>query len=350
MNDREFNAEIKKGLSGGYLFFGDEEYLKEYAFGKAKEAVLSGSSGFEDFNYIKIDEDKYSPQALKEALSTCPMMAEKVFVRCNINLSKLKEDETDRLLEVLEELEEYSAVLVLYTLAGCFDAGNLKNSKPTSLYKKLTQSITPVEFSHQPTAVLKKWILRRLAADEITASDTVLSRLCEICDSDMTALKNECEKLICFAKEKGECEISTEAVSLLCAEYGEAGTFDLTNAIVSGNKTLALDVLREYRDKRRGAVSVLAGIIADFSNMLKIGIYMKEGLYKADISAKTGMHTFRVGRYMEAAQGKELAVIRGALERCREADLALKSSGVDYIALERLVCTMPGRKYSRQGW
>ena len=39
MSSDEFRQEIKKGLSGGYLFFGDEDYLKMNALDSARKAV-----------------------------------------------------------------------------------------------------------------------------------------------------------------------------------------------------------------------------------------------------------------------------------------------------------------------
>jgi len=75
---------------------------------------------------------------------------------------------------------------------------------------------------------------------------------------------------------------------------------------------------------------------------------MKYGLTKDDIARKTGIHAFRVGKYMEAVRNSETAAIRAALDRCREADVMLKSSVIDFIALERLVCVMPVKKqYNR---
>ena len=39
MNSDDFRRELKKGLSGGYLFFGDEDYLKANALLQARAAV-----------------------------------------------------------------------------------------------------------------------------------------------------------------------------------------------------------------------------------------------------------------------------------------------------------------------
>lgn len=348
MTDKEFKKCIKDGLSGGYLIYGDEEYLINHYVKLACDAVMGDNGDFADFNLIKIEEDNYSPEALGDAVSTFPMMNDKVCVVCRIRLSSLSDKELEELLEVLETLDRYPAVLLVLAPRDFFDAGNIKKNKPSAMYKKLTKFLQPVEMPHQTPALLKKWIMRHFEPEGISSDDRSLGRICEMCDYDMTALSRECEKLICYMKANSLNEVTPEIISNVCCEYGEAGAFALTNAIVTGDKTEALGVLKEYKDKRRAAVSVLGAIISDFSNMLTVSVYMKSGLYKVDIAKKTGLHEFRVGRYMEAVKGKDPERVRKMLELCRDADMSLKSSSVDYIALERLICTMPGRKTVRK--
>lgn len=348
MTDKDFKKEIKSGLSGGYLLYGEEEYLKEFYLSSAVKALIGENSDFGEFNLVKIDEDEFTPQTLSDALSTFPMMSAQICVVCRARLSALSEKDSDALCGVLETLGSYPAVLLMIAPFGGFDAGNVKKNRPSALYKKLTEYLTPVEFGHQSPAMLKKWLMRHFEPEGISAGDGALSLLCEMCDFDMRALASECEKLICYLKANGRDSLGEADVQLLCTEYGEAGAFALSNAIVGGNRTAALAVLEEYKEKRRSSVSVLSAIISDFSNMLTVAVYMKDGLYKAEIAKKTGIHEFRVGRYMDAVSGSDVGTVRMALERCREADLALKTSAVDYIALERLVCTMPSRRQARR--
>ena len=49
-----FRKQIKKGLSGGYLFFGEEDYLKSFCLRAVKEAVCPDET-FAVFNEVKID-------------------------------------------------------------------------------------------------------------------------------------------------------------------------------------------------------------------------------------------------------------------------------------------------------
>ena len=57
-----FRKQIKSGLSGGYLFFGDEDYMKAYSVSAARKSVCDDTT-FAFFNDIKIENIDYSASA-----------------------------------------------------------------------------------------------------------------------------------------------------------------------------------------------------------------------------------------------------------------------------------------------
>ncbi|MBE6562948.1 MAG: DNA polymerase III subunit delta [Ruminococcaceae bacterium] len=355
MNDKEFKAEIKKGLHGVYLMYGEEEFLKKYYLREAKKAILGEDDDFSVFNLVEIQDDEFSPELLREAASGVPMMADKICVIAHARLTRIGGSDkghvenvrSDELFDVLSEIKniETAAVFIVCPPDG-FDAG--RKNRPSKLLKGISEHATPVEFAYQTPAVLKKWTLRHFEKEGLSADDSVLNYIVSAAGPDMTFLSLEIGKLIAYAKANGKESVSLQDATLLCSENGELDAFALSNAIVSGDRAGALEALREAKEKRRKAPMVLAGITSDFINMLTVSIYMKYGLTKDDIARKTGIHAFRVGKYMEAVRNSETAAIRAALDRCREADVMLKSSVIDFIALERLVCVMPVKKqYNR---
>ena len=82
--------------------------------------------------------------------------------------------------------------------------------------------------------------------------------------------------------------------------------------------------------------------------MLTVSTLLASGLDKAEIAKKMKMHEYRAGLYVNAVRDTEPARIRAAAERLREADLLLKSTRLDYIALERFICTIPSRSRTRR--
>ena len=65
---------------------------------------------------------------------------------------------------------------------------------------------------------------------------------------------------------------------------------------------------------------------------------LEAGLTKEEISKETGLHSFRVDRFLKAASGKSTARLEKALALCMDADMKIKSSPInDYTVLDRLV-------------
>ena len=344
MNEKEFRAQIKSGLSGGYLIYGDEEYIKDHLVALAVKSV-TGDDDFSSVNLIETDENSFEPSFLEYALCAVPMMAEKCCAVCRVRYSDLDEREKESVSASLDLLRRDPPVVLLFVIpAGYFDEGNLKKGKPSADYRELTRYLTPVEAPYQMAAVLKKWAERRFASDGLGVSPDALTYLVENAGPDMYALSNEIEKISCFAHSKGLSAIDRDALVPICSENGELDAFALSNAVVSGDREGALAAIRECRDKRMEPVRVLARMTSEFNNMLFVSVYMNNGMLKSDIAKKTGIHEFRIGKYMDALRNTDASAVRTVIERCVEVDSALKSTSGGYELLERFVCTIPAKK------
>ncbi len=350
MNDREFRAEIKSGLSGGYLIYGDEEYLKNYIVDLGVKSVI-GDDDFSSVNLISSDENTFSPSFLDDALAAVPMMAERCAAVCRVRFSSLKESEKDAVYKALDALSDNPPVVLFFVVpAGYLDEGNLKRGRPSTEYKELTERLKPVSVPYQMASVLKKWVARHLEADSLTAPDDVLTYVVDMCGPDMTSLGAEVEKLSCYLLSKGRSDATAADVNFVCSSHGEPDAFALSNAVVSGNRAAALEALRECRDKKQKPTAVIARMTSEFMNMYSVAVCMKNGMMKGDIAKKLGIHEFRVGKYMESLRDIDIAGIRAVISRSVEADSRLKSSGGGFDVLERFVCTIPTKKRVARGY
>ena len=344
MNEKEFRAAIKNGLSGGYLIYGDEEYLKDRLVPMAVKSVV-GDDDFSSVNLIETDENSFEPSFLEDALSSIPMMAEKCCAVCRVRFSELDEHEREAVYTALDILRRDPPVVLLFVIpAGYFDAGNVKKGKPSAEYRELTRYLEPVETPYQMAAGLKKWAAKRFSSDGIDVRDDALTYLVESAGPDMYSLSNEIEKITCFTLSKNMATLDKETVLAVCSESGELDAFALSNAVVSGNREGALAAIRECRDKRMNPISVIARMTSEFSNMLFVSVCMNNGMIKSEIAKKLGIHEFRVGKYMEALRDTDASSVRAVIERCVEVDTALKSSTGGFDLLERFVCTIPSKK------
>lgn len=346
MTEAEFRKELKSGLSGAYLFYGGEEYLKRFYSGRAERLTIGDDAEFSDWNKHVIDAKRDSLEfaALNDALMQIPMMADKVFVRYNADLTVFTEAEIEKLCEIVATIIPEQTTLLIVTPEDGFDVGNLKKDKPSAMYKALSEVATLVDIPVQTPAELKKWMERRLSKDLIRILPDAEDLLLEKSGKTMFMLAGELDKLSAYALANNENIISAPMVEEIAATNEEDEAFALANAILDGDRRRALKVLNLSKKMQMKPPAVLAGVIRSICEMTEVSCIISEGGTAETVAAKMKMHPYRASLYVKAV--KELSPERlfAAANRCREADLKLKTTKLDYIALERLICTIPAKR------
>ncbi len=335
-----FRKLVKDGLSGGYLFFGDEDYLKAFSLKSAREAICA-DEGFAVFNDIVIDPIDYTAPALLDALMPLPMMSEQKIVTVNgLYISQLKPSEIDDLCDVLATLPEYDYnVLILSVPAGGIDAGRLPKA-PSATLTKLSQYLTPVHFESVSPARLVNWLGKHFAHNGVNASPQVCSFMIEYCGDSMYKLAAECDKLSFYALAHSRREITEADVREVCSADLSADSFALTNAIQAGRADKALEVLAVMKFRRIDPIVVLSEVSSTVCEMISVRSLMDSGKNSAEIASALKKNEYRVKLYMSAVKDQSMKKLRRTLELCTEADLALKRSPQGYMAIEKLICSL----------
>ena len=337
MTETEFKNEIKKGLSGGYLFYGDEDFLKyNYAI-QAKNSILDGV--FDEFNHYVLYPENYSPEALRDAITTAPMMAEKKLVELRAFSPKsLKADELEKFLSVLALLSEYDyTVLIVRTAKDGFDPGRLPKA-PSELYKKMESYLTPVAFDFPREERIRTWIARHFAAEKIQLTPALADELVRVCGHDMWALTREIEKLCVYLHAGGRDTLAASDVENVSCHTIEYDTFALSNAITDGKRAEAFETLRRQKLDRQQPILLLSSVIRIFSDMLLVKIFAEANYPSAVIASKMKMHEFKVTKYLKTVARIPREKLEEAVRLCREADLEFKSGAASFIPLEKLIC------------
>ena len=128
IKESEFRKELKKEPRSGYLFFGDEDYLKVFALKLARETICPDPT-YAFFNEMSLDATDFTPDKLLDALMPMPMMADKKLVTVRgLNFTTMRQSDLDQLCDALAQLEEYDYnLLILHVSADCLDPGLLPN-------------------------------------------------------------------------------------------------------------------------------------------------------------------------------------------------------------------------------
>ena len=337
IKEEVFRKQMKKGLSGGYLFFGDEDYLKSFALASARQAICPEET-FAVFNDIRLDALDYSASALLNALMPPPMMSEqKIVTVSGLNLNSLRSGEIDDLCETLGELPRYDYnVLILSVPAGQMEEGNLPK-KPSAVLSRLAEYLTPVHFEPISGARLCAWVGKHFQHHGVEASPEVCAYLIEYSGKSMFILSKETEKLAYYVLEKGRTSVTKEDVENVSVAELSADSFALTNAILDGRYEDAINTLAVMKFRRVEPVILMSEISKAVCEMIAIKSLQEEGYPLGEISAILKMNEYRAKRYLGGVSKKSMKRLRRAVTLCSEADLALKQSPQGYVAIEKLI-------------
>ena len=338
MKEDVFRKELKNGLSGGFLFFGEEDYMKSFAIRAAREAVCPDET-FAIFNEIRMDALGYSASALLDALIPPPMMTDKKIVTVSgLNIGAMRQNEIADLCEALGELPKYDYNLLIISVpAGQIDEGYIPK-KPSAILTKLSEFLTPVYFEPISGARLTSWVGKHLQHNGVTASPAVCSEIVNYCGRSMYTLSAETEKLAYYVLQNGRTEVTPEDVKKVSIAEISSDAFALANAIVGGRGDEALKALGVLKFRRVEPVMVMGEVSAIVCDLVKIKSMCSGGMSPAAIAASLKTSEYKVKRYVAGVKDVPEQKLYRILELCSEADLALKHSAADYSAIERFVC------------
>lgn len=342
LKEADFRKALKAAPTGGYLFFGEEDYMKATAIRMARENVTEADPAMAAFNDIRLDGLDFTPSALLDALTVPPMGAErKIITVTGLNLSALRAADMDKLCEALSEIPDYPYNLVILSAAAdTFDPGNLPK-KPSELLTAFSEYLTPVWFERNTPAKLAGWVQKHYLHGGVQAEPKICQFTVEYCGRNMFTLAGEINKVSCYVRAHGRdtaTEADIRAVAIPAMEYD---AFAFTNAIMERRRADALDILSDLKLRRVEPLFILSEVSRVVCDLLAIRTMADGGRTPAEIGSELKMHEYRVGLYLKQARKTDARLLRNAVAAAETADKALKRSAADgYGIIERLICTL----------
>ncbi|MBQ7604798.1 MAG: DNA polymerase III subunit delta [Clostridia bacterium] len=321
----------KSGLSGGYLFYGEEDYLKNHYFSEARKKLLP----LDDyFDFVGMTAEDYTPDGLAEAIASAPFPNEKKLIKLsNLRLESFKEAQVASLCEACSALDTYKDSVVILILAASDAANDVRSSQ----FRALGKVLKPVEFGREDPRRLSKWIARHFAGEGVFADQDACDRLISLSGRDMYTLKSETEKISAYVKQNGRDRATEKDVYSLASRNTEFGEYDFADAILHRDAERAFAILSEYRTKKYKPELVLSGISSTVCSIYSVKLCSDSGLGQDDIASRLGIHPYRVRLYSRAASGSSASKLAALVTICSEADDIMKNTGIDsYSVLEKL--------------
>lgn len=326
----ELKAQLKeKKLSPLYIFYGEEEYLKEYYIKKIEELVPD--AGLPEYNRIVIsgavDYGEYD-----DVWESMPMMTDKRLVvirdsnifttRRSGDIKPPDEDQKEFWQSKFKRIAEDTVVV--------FCEKNV--DARSALFKAASKAGSAVEFAYLALPDLRAWIVRRMLKAGKKIDTNTADYLVSVLDPGLANLENELDKLINYCGDT----VYMSDIDKVVSKALSVSVFGITDGIMNGDADKALEVLSELRTQKQSAFGILYLIYSNVEKMLHLKIAGATNKYQA--AEIVGGSPWMAAKYLDGAKGFSEDALMHMVLRVPEIDYEIKNGlTTDWRALENYV-------------
>ena len=318
---KQLKDALKRGTPANlYIFYGQEDYLRDYYLEQLKSQILTG--GMESFNLHTFQGKDLELQALTQAVEAMPMMSERSLVLVyDWDLFK-NEERREGLQTLFSDLPEYVCLVFVY------DTMEWKANANTKLGKWLKANGQIVEFRQQEQSDLNAWIRRRLKQKWDKEIDSATAEyLTFLCGGLMTNLGGEVDKAGAYARGK---TVTRKDIDAVCDPVLDARAFQMTDAIGVGDYNQAMSLLGELLRMREEPIYILAAVGRQLRQIWSARLALENKRGASYLVQLWGMRgDWQAKKLMQTARRYPLSWCRMAVKEVQNADLALKLGGRD---------------------
>ena len=322
---QRINEDIKTGqLKQVYLLYGEEAYLRKQYKDRLKKALCADGDTM-NFHYCE-GKDVNVPQIIDLA-ETLPFLAERRVL----------------LIENSGLFKRGGETLADYLKAPCdtafFIFAETEVDKRSKLYKAAALAGCCVEFGAQNEETLKKWILSLVKQEGKQITQQGLSYFLNKTGTDMENIRMELEKLFSYCL--GRDSILPEDVDAVCVTRISSRIFDMINAIADKRQKAALELYYDLLALKEPPMRILFLIARQCNMLLQVKELKAKGFDQKKIGEKIGLPGFVAGKYVAQAAKFKVQELRRAVERCVEAEEAVKTGRMnDVMSVEILIVSV----------
>ena len=344
----ELKKRIKENtLSGVYLFWGAEEYTKDFYADKLRKLVKG--SPLPEFNYVVFDVETSTPGDFEEAVDALPYLWDhKVIEVRNLMPGKLSADDGEAYARILSTLPDYLTVFILMR-SGDYNGSTSgasakkpekdKEKERRNGFKTLLSAVEEyglvVEFQSEKGDKLCHWVERHFASRHVKISHGLASFLVSYCGSDMYTLQGEIQKL-CDASQG--VVLTEQDVKTYCSPNESHVFFDVASCMVRRDLAGARRILSSLRMTPDDVTMAMGFLASNYRLMALVKSGMDHGRSASQIASEHKVSSWKVSKVISSLQNIDSASLHRAIADIAEADIRIKTRRGDSVAaLELLV-------------
>lgn len=314
----------EKGISGAYLFYGEELYLRDIYIEKFKAIIPE--DGFEEFNLITLEGRTMSRETAADSIESFPMVSERklVIIRDSGIFKKPREEDVQFWNEELKNLPDYCVLLFVED----------EVDKRSSVYKTISKTGTAVDFAFLKPYELTAWVQGEVLKVKRKMSKEVIEYFVSVCQEGLVNLNNELQKLLTYCEE----DITISDVRRVVSKSLGVQVFDLSDCIMEKRTDRALEILGDLKTVKESAFTILYLLNSMFDKMLMSKLMLAAGMTTNQVEQKLGLPHFIAKKYYQGARGFSEEFLKARVMRVPELDLAIKQGRIsDWEALYSFV-------------
>jgi len=319
MDIKELNKKIAaKEFSNIYVFYGEEDYLKDFYCDRLINAVIDPAfSAFNLFTY----KEPITKGELIDTVEQPPMMSEyKVCFLNNINISKCDVQLKDALIDVLSDVPEFTILIIK-------DAAFDKRSKLFTAMKKHAEII---ECNYPSSADMRSFIGREFGKRGKKITTALADKIVEQHEKSMYSVIGLINMVSAYLQDQDT--VTERVVDEFIKKSLDAVLFDLSDALVNRNKKKAYDILNELKlTQSKNPPQILFSLLARHITGLYICVINQADRISSFETAKLlgrNIPEFVVGKYLKQASGVSHEKLEELVMFCSETDYKLKTGQV----------------------
>lgn len=321
---QKLESDIKaKTFERVYLLFGEEEYLGKFYKTRLKK-VLIGDEDEMNFSLFQNAFDKANE--IIDLADTLPFFAERRVILVE-NSGFFKKDNS--MVDYIERIPDTTTIIFVES----------EVDKRSRMYKAVKQFGYPCEFKRQGLNELKSFVGRSIIRAGKQIKDSTCEYFINAIGNDMFILANETEKLLAYAGER--TEITIEDVNTVCSMQIENKIYDMVDAIVSRDKTLAMKRYGDLLALRENPFGMLALIRKNYNRLFTIYELLENGSSNGDIAAKVKIPEWSVKKYRGQLRGFTKEKLQEAIAITVDTEQSIKLGNIgDQMGLEILLAKL----------
>lgn len=324
MNVQSALQEIhEKKFKRVYLVLGTESYLQE----QVRSAFMSSLHvDTDDLNFAHFDLEDESVDELLDEAESMPffgdyrlVFGEHPFFLTAEKKSSAPEHNIERLLAYLQDPAE-TTILVFFADYEKLD----ERKKVTKFLKKYSELIDTQPMSE---AQVRRFLQQTIENDGIKMDRKAFELFVRLTNMNLSKAMNEWRKLSLFASESKHLTLID--VQNLIPKSLEDNIFDLTNDVLNGKTTEALQLYQDLHTQGEETIKINAILISQIRLYLQTALLIRLGYQQGKIAQTLKVHPYRVKLAMQEVRKINMETLVSLYDELIENDYRIKTGQMD---------------------